>query len=185
MRTLTLLILLCLTGCAPGTDRSTDAPADTSASAPGASSVQDAPGPAALRTEADARRVLRAVYRPLHAFYQRMDTTGPGPARPPEGMATPAALIDTLTQTMAPEQARAFAGQLLMKRDNDYIVRPTERILTLYESTPALEGVEITRGERGRYILTERYAPSELYGRVERQNVLRRDDGRWRLVDIR
>ena len=179
-------LLFALAGCTASTDRSTDdVPAGTTAptGTPASSRDTSAAAAGALRSEADARRVLRAVYRPLHTFYQRMDTSGTGEARPPAGMRTPEALADTLAQTMASSLARSFSAQLLMQRGGGYIVRPTEKIITPYEGGPALEAVTVTQ-ENGAYDLTERYVPSELYGQVERHNTVRRENGRWRLTSV-
>lgn len=178
--------VLLFAGCTASPDRSAENappdPTDTTVSA--TPPVQeDTTGAPALRSEEDARRVLRAVYHPIHAFYQRMENPERGHTRPPEGMATPDALVDTLTQTMAPDLARSFTEQLLMQRGGRYIVRPTEKILIPY-GRPALETVSIER-QGDAYVLTERYAKTQLNGRVERKNVVRWQNGRWRLVDIR
>lgn len=178
MRILALLALLGLAGCAAGPDGAPPAPADTA-------TTTDTTSAPVIRTSADARRVLRAVYRPIRTFYQRMETPERSGPRPPAGMRTPDALADTLTQTMAPQLARSFTDQLLMKRDDGYIVRPTEKILLPHEgSGPALEAVSITR-EGDAYLLTERYAKTLMKSRVERTNVVRRKDGAWHLADIR
>ena len=192
LRLLLGLLLLTLAGCTAGTEGTGDAPADTSSSPADAeatapadpSSSEDAPQTASdSLSEDEAREVLRTVYRPIHAFYQ--ESAG-SDGTPPEGMRTPDALMDTLTQTMAPEVARSFTDQLLMQREDGYIVRPTEKIITPYEgSGPALEAVTVTRNEGGGYVLTERYAKTQLYGRVERENVVRRKGDGWYLVSIR
>ena len=193
-----VLLTFLFAGCTTGENRAPDVPADGNtpavgerapeASTPTSSDTtpgRPSPAASASLSEAEARSVLRTVYRPIRIFYQRIDTTGPGAAQPPEAMHTPEALVDTLTRTMAPNVARSFTDQLLMPRGDGYIVRPTERIVLPFEGNgPALEEVTISR-EDDAYVLTERYAETELYGRMKRRNVVRRTNGRWRLVEIR
>lgn len=135
-------------------------------------------------TEASAREVLKEVYRPIRTFYEEMVPTAGGMNQPPEGMHTPQKLQETLEQTMSPEVARPYTEQLLMEVEGQYIVRPTEKIITPFQDGPALESVTVEK-RNGQYLVTEDYEETELYGDVVRENVLRWEDGRWKLVEIR
>lgn len=137
------------------------------------------PAPDELTAD-DARTVLRYVYRPIHAFYQR---TVEGQDL---SLVHPDSLRPYLTQTMSPDLAKAFIDQLLMQQgDGAWIVRPTEMILNPHMEAPALKDLQVERIDSTTYALTERYAETELYGNAERTNVVRYTDGRWLLAEVR
>lgn len=168
---LTALLLVPISGCGGETATPPDQPAA-------------GPDTPATMTPAEATEVLRTLYRPIQAFYAGM-RSGEAHELPPAGLDTPAALRDTLMQTMAGSIAESYVEQLLMERDGRYIVRPTERAILPFDgSGPALDSVTV-EPQGGAYVLTEYYEENALYGDYARANVVEQRDGAWFLTETR
>jgi hypothetical protein len=160
---------------------------DSSASEPPSSAepAPDSPDTTGDLTPAEAEAVLRALYEPIHQFYEDMERDG-GTTHPPEGLAHPDLLQTYLAQTMAPSVAASSVETLLMEQDGAWVVRPTELIPTPYMGSPALQDVRVEPADAPQtFALTKVYTMTELSGDFDGTNIVRYQEGQWRLMNIR
>ncbi|MDX1583278.1 MAG: hypothetical protein R3338_06720 [Thermoanaerobaculia bacterium] len=172
----TLTILACGTG--------PDVP-EPSSSPPPASDRDGQSGdePETEMSSSEATAVLETIYEPIESFYRQAEQGPDGQRIPAEGMRSPDQLRDHLTTTMTAQIADRFIDQLLMERDGDWIVRPTERIVTP-QSGPDLASVDVSESD-GRWTISARYEKTELYGELAQVHVVERKNGGWQLVELR
>lgn len=134
-------------------------------------------------TTAAVRQIMEQVWAPVQHFYDTVGVGDPDRLQLPDNLDTPEEVRQSLEQTMSPAIARKFTQQLIWKRKGKYEVRPTERIRTIQhvETTQLI----ISKSAENKLVVIEQYPPSELYGSQPRVNVLEKQNGHWKLVDLK